>query len=344
MLVDREKLLSVLQTVTPGLTLKETVPQSACFVFSAGRVHTFNNQIYCSSPSPFGSDVIGALTAKPFLDLLSRLTDDELECEIHRTKKETGTSAEFRLYGGDKRSGIRIETDVQLPISSIEPPGDWNPLDSGFGDAVAVVSECAAASDNDWRLTCVHISPNYVEACDRYQAVRFPIKTPIESSVLLRASAVSKLTAMGATEFSVTPNWMHFRNTDGLVFACRKFPDEFLEISQHFSTDGGKIITLPGGLDGAVAKAEVFSAENSGGNMLQVVLREGSLYVKGMGAHGWYQERKQVQYDGPRLDFRISPKTLVSVMKRSNECHFLDTKIIINTGKYLYLTVTQSAE
>ena len=48
MKINRMNLLNVLESVHPGLSKRDMVEQSACFVFQGGRVITFNDEIACS--------------------------------------------------------------------------------------------------------------------------------------------------------------------------------------------------------------------------------------------------------------------------------------------------------
>lgn len=340
MLVNREKLLHTLESVSPGLTTKEFLEQSSCFVFSGGRVHTFNNEIACSAPSLL-SDFRGAVTAKPLLELLSRLQDNELDIE---PVKEDGADKPSKLgirVGTDKRSFIRMEADVLLPIDAIEKPVEWKSLDKEFCEAVKIVHGCASTEENQFALTCVHISPDFLEACDRYQVARYPVKTPISEDILVRATSVSEISPFGMTEISETPSWLHFRNAAGLVVSCRRFKDSYRDMSAFVSDREDAIkVKLPGGLEEIISKTEIFSGESAVQKNVRVTLRDGKIKIKGEGASGSYEERKSVEYSGPPLDFYMNPKLLVSIGKKSLDCLLVKGRLVIDTLKYFYCSVT----
>ena len=66
-----------------GLSSKDNMEQSSCFVFRNGQVITYNGEICCTSPLtnaegvPF--DCYGAVPAKTLLQTLRKSPDDEIE-------------------------------------------------------------------------------------------------------------------------------------------------------------------------------------------------------------------------------------------------------------------------
>ena len=51
MKIQREELIRKLESVQPGLAVRETIEQSSTFVFYHGDVHTLNDEVYCRCPS-----------------------------------------------------------------------------------------------------------------------------------------------------------------------------------------------------------------------------------------------------------------------------------------------------
>lgn len=334
MKVNREKLLGLLELVSPGLAPKELVEQSSCIVFHKGAVCTFNDEIYCRVTSPL-PELTGAVAAKPLLDLLSRMDEDEVDI----TQEEKG----LLVKGKGKRAKINMEADVLLPIDSVETPTaeQWKPLDKDFSDAVGVVYSCAAAESSNFALTCVHIAPEYLEACDRFQLTRYPIPSPVEDSVLARAVSLAKIAPLAMTEMALTGAWIHFRNAAGLQLSCRRFLDKYMDLSPFMDRTGAAKISLPGSLEEIVSKAEIFSGDNKISNHMHVELRAGKLSIKGEGPQGWYEERRDVAYDGPAVAFLVAPKMLLSISKKSNDCCIRPGRLFVDSGKFFYATCTQ---
>lgn len=325
---NRQLLLAALESVSAGLASKEMVQQGSCFVFSKGRIHTFNDEVSASIKSPIQLE--GAIAAAPFVDLLSRLAEDEIGLE-----KADG---EIRLFGKGKKAGVRMENDVLLPIDSVDIPTEWKPVPEGFAEAVSIVKSCASSEASQFVLTCIHIHPEYLEACDRFQISRYPVATGVES--LVRAQSLAHMVSIGAQEICLTDSWVHFRNPSDLIMSFRRYLEDYQNLDGFLSQEDTEPIVLPGGLEDVVNKTSIFSKDNSRGDMVLVDLQHDTIIFEGRGATGWYKEKKNVAYSGPPVKFLIAPKLLLEVASKSNECRVGAGKLCITTQKFRYVTCT----
>lgn len=331
MRVNRENLLKVLVSVTPGLASREILEQSSCLVFHKGRVITFNDSVACSRESPL--DIKGAVKAKPVLDLLSKLTEDEIEIKVSET---------HLLVKGQKREAkIRMEQEVMLPIDSVEVPDDWRKLDAEFSEAIGIVATCASTEESQFELTCVHVHPDWLEACDRFQIARYPMKTGVQQPILVKAESLRKIVGFDMTEVCETASWIHFRNPAGLVLSCRRYLDQYKELGRYLTAEGTEPATLPGGLEDVVDRAQVFSIDNAAGNHLVVDLRADRVVIAGEGTTGAYREMKDAKYAGPPIKFLISPKLINEVIKKRTEVMIGERRIFVDSGKFLFSAVTE---
>lgn len=330
--VNREELLKALESVSPGLAAREIIEQSSCFVFENGRVFTFNDEVSCSRKSPL--EIAGAVKAAPLLELLTKLTEEYIEIGK--------VNSELRVKGSEgRKSLLRMEELVMLPIESIEPPEDWKPLHVDFSEAVSIVHSCASGEESQFVLTCIHIHPDFLEACDGSQIARYALETGVETPMLIRADSLRKILGLDMTEMSETESWVHFRNPAGLVLSCRRYLDEYKTLDRFISKDGLAPFTLPGGLEEVVSRAEIFSSENILGNNLEVDLSPDRIVVKGEGAYGWHKEMKKTKYAGDPIRFMIAPKLLVELTKKANECGVTEGRLFIDGGKFVFACSTE---
>ena len=328
-------MLGKLEAVSPGLAVREAVEQSSCFVFREGRVITFNDEIACSITCDIG--VEGAVAAKPLLDLLGKLAEKEIDIAA----KDGG--GEILVKGKGRRAGITLEAEITLPVGAVEPPTEWGALDPEFAEAVGVVQHCASKDANTFHLTCIHVTPDHVEACDNFQLARFPVATGVSEPCLVKRDSLKHVTGLGMTEVSETPSWLHFRNPAGLTLSVRRELGDYEDLTALLQMDGTPT-TLPGGLAEAVAKAEIFSAENAENNVVLVELKAGQLRLRGVGAAGWYEERKAVTWRGEPITFSIAPKLLVDITTRTNDCFIAPGRLKVDGGKFAYVTCLGKVE
>lgn len=329
MKINRADLLARLESVAPGLSPRETIEQSSCFVFRGGQAITFNEEIACSRELDLGLE--GAVTAEKVLKLLGKLTEETVDV--------TAADGELIVAGVRRRAGLRLDAEIALPVDSIEPPAEWRKLPDGFAEALRVCERCTGRDENRFYLTCVNVAPRWVEASDNQQVVRFRMRTGVETASLIRRESVRHVAEMGAVEFSETPTWLHFRNAEGLVLSCRRYVEDFPseEITKYLKT-GGTPVSLPKGLAEAADRAQDFSSDNAVTDAVTVELKAGRVRVTGAGASGWYKEEGKAGYQGEPLKFLISPAVLMKVTREHNEFLVGPSTLRVDAGAFQYLS------
>ncbi|MEK0337680.1 MAG: hypothetical protein QQN41_09645 [Nitrosopumilus sp.] len=330
MRINREKLLEQLESVSPGLSAKEIIEQSSCFVFQDKTVMTYNDEIACTQKSCL--TIKGAVTAMPFISILRKLKEDELEI--------TASKEELLIKGKRKKIGLKMDVGILLPIDSIEKPKKWKDLPEDFANAISIVHQCSGKDETKFSLTCGHLTPKWVEACDGYQAARYKMKMEVEKPTLVRKESIKYIIELDMTEFSETKNWIHFRNSSGLVLSCRRWVEDFPELSELLNVKGTPT-KFPKGLIEAVEKAEIFSAENAEDNQVEINLKPNKLRITGRGDSGYYQEVKNIKYEGKSLSFRVSAGLFADLIRHHNSCEITSDRLKVVTGKYSYVTVLQ---
>lgn len=329
--VNRAALLQKLEAVLPGTSTRDMIEQGNSFVFKNGRIYTFNDEVACIARSPIEDKTFtGAVQATPLLAILQKLEEEEVELDV--------VEGELIISGKRRKAGIRMDAEIHLPIDKLEVPKEWTPLHEDFVDAVSIVQECAGNDETKFILTCVHIHPKWVEACDNFQISRYKIKTGVKDPALVRRNAIKHIKHLGVTEFAETREWIHFRSSIGMQISCRRYIESFPDISPLIVMDDGNEINLPKGLAEACDKADIFSSENGDNNQVMVTLKPGKLYIKGQGASGWYSEVKKVSYAGEEFSFMISPKLLSEITKKHNTCRVSATRLKVGGGAFQYVT------
>jgi len=331
--LNRAEFLQSLEAVQPGLSNREIIEQSSCFVFQGKTVTTFNDEVACRQPVPI--KLTGAVQAAPLLSLLRKMLEDEIAID----EKD----GHLVVYGKKREGGVRMEKEILLPVDKVDTPKTWQPIHPDFLDAVNLVQQCASRDESQFHLTCLHISPKWIEACDNYQAVRYKVKTKVKEPTLVRHWAIAGICSVGMTEFAETESWLHFRNpSTNLVYSCRRFLHEYpVDISGMLETTGSKTV-LPKGLAEAADRAMIFSAEDKDNNVVLVSLKPGRLRIRGQSVSGYYHESRKIAYDGEAMEFVISPELLIELTKRHNDCEIGPGALIVDGGKYRYISCLEN--
>lgn len=327
--VNREEFLRVLDSVQPGLSPRELLEQSTCFIFNDSTVATFNGEVYCRANLPF-KGLTGAVGSAKLLEVLRKLPDTEIVIDVR--------NGEIVFSGKKRWSGLKLEQEILLPVDQIEEPGEWRELPKGFSEAVDAVQQCAGADQNKFALTCVHLTPQWIEATDDTQLCRWKIDLPLERPTMVRQSSIKHVVSMGLTKISQSENWLHFRGPGPakVQLSCLCYMDDFPDISPGLKVKGNKV-NLPSGLVDAVETAKIFSQENEGGDYVLVQVKPGKLMVKGIGVTGWYKESKKATYTGETFSFMAPPKVLAEVVKRHTECLINPSRLMIKGPNFTYV-------
>ena len=341
MQINREKFWNVLERVKHGLSTREFIEQSSCYVFKDGHVMTFNDEVACRmklDEETVGGNlnITGAIQATALLSILEKMNEEHLEV----LDSDNG-QVEFR--GKRRRFGIVRESEVFLPIDKVEKPDTWQELSRDFTEAVGLVSHCVSTDDAKFLLTCIHIHPDYIEACDNLQILRVDTKTKIKSPILVRGTSLASITSLGMDSFSVTKSWIHFKNHEGLVLSCRAYREDYPDLEKMMKVEGSSIV-IPKGLKEAAECAAVFGVDRAGEAQVMVTLRDGKVRIRGEGITGFYEELKQVAYDGPPLQFVIAPDLLKHISEKYKEATLSDSKLMAKGGSWTYITVLGKVE
>jgi len=338
MLINREQLLKELDSVSAGLSTREIIEQSSCFAFTKKRVMTFNDDVACVHSTSL--KIKGAVPSAPLLNILRKLTDDELN--IICVQGEEGSSLEISTKR--KKVTIRIEDEIMLPINTVETAEEWKKLPSDFEEAIRIIKECAGTDETKFNLTCINITPKWIEACDGYRLARWSMPIKIAEPIQVRADAIRHVLALGMIEFGETDSWLHFRNDDGLVMSCRKYKTDYVNLSKHLKVTGSPI-TLPKNLVEGIEAADVFSSESvEGSNQITVLLKQNKIKIVGEGVNGKYEQVGKVKYNGPKIKFLISPTILIDILQKHTTAELSDSKLKVQVGKYRYVTAISSQE
>lgn len=329
MKINREQLLNDLETVKAGLSPREFIEQSSCFVFQDGHVMTFNDEVACRKATEL--DITGAVQATNFLAILEKMEEPELMVREN-------ANGELEFKGKNKGFGITKDAEIFLPIDKVETPKKWTTLPKEFTEAVGLVQHCVSGDESKFLLTCIHLTPDHIEACDNLQIMRCTVKTGITKPVLVRGSSLAHITSLGMDQMSVTKSWIHFKNHDGLILSCRTYSENYPDLEKLMKVKGNDIV-IPKGLKEACERAAVFATDKSGDPQVHVKIAEGRVRLTGKGLTGWFKEVKKVTYEGPSISFVIAPDLLKYISETYSDAKISDSKLRAAGGHWEYVTV-----
>ena len=330
MKIDLSDFVEQLQQIRPGLSPRAITEQSDHFVFKDGKIITYNEEVMCSTPTPL--KIHGTTPADQLLEQIRKFSKRFKVAGIQQVKNQ------IKVATGPKNwSMFRLNRTISLPVEEVDQPKKWVKVKPEFTQALQMVVSCAStAIEQSFMLVCVHMTPEFVEACDAMQTARYKIKLPFKNSMLVRKSAIVGAVGLDITAISVTKSWLHMRDESGLTYSCRRYIDPYRSLDDLFKMKGQKIV-LPTVFDNAVEYCNTFSKQNPD-DYVTIRLSKGRMLVETTATRGSHHCEEQVKYSGPDLAFSISPSIVREIMNRGNRAIVNKSQMKVVAGPLTYLT------
>ena len=328
MKIKKTELLKALAQVKPGLAAKEAIEQSTSFVFINGFVATYNDEIAVSLP--IDMELGGAVQSRELFALLNKIKDDEITVSIDDN--------EFRIQGKKFKSGIRLESEIVLPLDFLKAELEYFPIPVEFEDGVQVCLFSAAQENVSPVLSNIHVKSNYVESCDNFRLTRFKLPAAVEHEMTIPSTAARHLVGYSFNNYAIDDGWIHFRQEEtGLVYSCRTFEETYPDLEQFLQVKGSAI-KLPDELRDVLDRSGIFSAASDGTeNLVQITVGDNWCVVRGENDNGWIEEKIRVKTKGATIAFQVSPKILQDILSRSNKATLSPKSLKFVSSKFTHV-------
>ena len=329
MRIKRDDLLKELRIVEGGISDKETVEQSNCFVFQKDMVMTHNDEVACQTKCCL--PITGAVNAKMLLKTLATWPYEYIEFKSTKNK--------LRFRGKDAKGALRMESQILLPISKIGIPKKWKKLPKEFQESIKLVGGCVSKNSAAPHLCCINFLPDWMEACDGVQAGRLTIKLPFKESTLIKRDSLRWVQNASVTAVGMTKNWVHFKNKDGLIISCRKFIEDYPtdKLTVIFKTKGVPA-KLPKELKDVVGRLDYYLDDSAVTQWLIVEIDKDHIEITGSGNSGKQTITKKAKYKGEAIGFNINPSLLRELGREHDKCRISKNIIKIEKDNFQYIT------
>jgi len=338
MQIKKSELQAALEIVKPGLANKEIIEQTCSFAFLNDKVITYNDEISISHPVK-GLEIQGAIQAQELYALLSKIKKEEIELEIKDN--------EILLKSGRAKAGIRIQSEIKLPLHEIGKIQEWKPLPEAFSRACRFVSSACGRDMSRPVLTCVHVNKEgFVEASDNCRISRFSLEEsmPVDT-FLIPATSILEVIKLPITKIAEGEGWIHFKTEEKTIVSCRVFSDKFPDTSSALKVEGEKII-FPTTLKDMLDKAMVFSKrDHSLDENVTILLNNKKITVKSQSDTGWFEEVEKLEEAiNGELIFNITPYLLRDILNQQHICILSNRMMRFEGESWEYVTTLREKE
>jgi DNA polymerase III sliding clamp (beta) subunit (PCNA family) len=330
MKIKRLELLEALEIVRPGLaTGKEVIEQSSSFAFRGGRVITYNDEISIAHKIE-GMDLEGAIKAEELYQLLGKIKAEEISIAT--------TDNELRIKAGRSRAGIKLQTEIKLPLDEISEIGDWEPIPEDLIPNLSMALPCVGREASRPVLQNIHIRKDgKVEASDSLRAIQcVGTELPIPTC-LIPGSTVRELIHYPLTEMSHNQGWLHFKTKQGTIISCRTVNDNYVNVDEVIHVKGEEI-HLPDNLGEILEKAAIFvKGDKAVKEEVEIRFAEGKMVIRGEGNYGWFQEQADLDYKGEEVTITVNPTMLKTIASKVKRCVLGENSMRFDGESWIYI-------
>ena len=326
--IKRETFIKQLESVVSGTVSKELLEQSSCFIFTKGRIVTFNDVITASVPTEL--KLKGAVPADALLKLLKKIKDEDIK--VSQDGPKIYIKGRLKKKDGDYfEAEFNTNEEIIIPIDDIGFPEKFTKLPTNFRRLVKLACMTAGTALGEPLLLCIHICKDKIESCDNDRITIGTFDKALKMDVLVHAQTIAEVNRQEITAVAVLDGWLHFKEKSGAVLSCRLVDEKYINLKQYLPEGKGKKITFPDEVKHILDRADVFCrAEDSLEKRVSLRLSDKGLVLTSQNTSGKYTERKKLKkYNGPKISFEdINPDFLKDVLSLSNTVTLVDGSIV----------------
>jgi DNA polymerase III sliding clamp (beta) subunit (PCNA family) len=342
MKINKNDLLTVLDTVKPGLSSKEIIDQTTSFVFNNDNVYTYNDEVSVAAhfPMPFN----GAIKATELFDFLKKVKNDEVDITFN---EET---SEVVLKAGRAQVGFTLANKIVLPLEEeLSEKSEWSKLPKRFLEAIRFTIPCASNDMSNPKITCINLTKKgFVEATDNFRIAQYNMKRkmPVKDTII-PATSLKEVLKLTPKFVSQGNGWVHFKNDNDVVISCRVFDESFVKIQNIIDhVEEGILFDFPEGLSEVLTKAEIFTktqSKLSDDAIVDIVVANKKLLVKCQSETAWFKESISMkEYKGENFSFSITPYLLKFIIEQTNTCLIMSNMLRFESENWVYVSSLSS--
>ena len=341
MKIDKEQLKNALAIVKPALANSDIIEQATSFAFFDDMVVAFNNEISITHPIK-DIGIKGAIAAEELYAFLSKITSKEIDLE---NIKNT-----IVLKSGRLKATFAIEHKILLPVKEeITKKGKWKSLNDDFLEAIKTTANVASTSNDDPKITCVHINKKgFIESTDNFRVMFYKIKnTPIDKTVLLPAESIKHILQISPSKISFSKGWLHFKNSEETVISCRTFKDTFPDTSKikALVKNESTTIVFPDEIVDSLDRARIFTeAKQKIDESVTIIIDKKECSISSESATGQFKEILPIKYKGKKLEFTVTPYILMEILKNTKTCYYSSPNLIFKDANWFYSSATRNSK
>lgn len=317
MKINKTQFQQALAIVKPGLLNKEILAQTTSFAFIGGRVVTYNDEISISHPLK-QIDFEGAVNGQELYELLSRITKEEIDMTV--------TDTELLISAGRIKAGLRLESEIKLPLMELPKKLEKIPNPERFIHLLEMAMWTCSTDLSKIKLTCVCVKEDgTILGSDGYRLMHgVGDASPVEQ-FLIPATSAEEVIRINPTHVNVDKAWVHFKNDAGTFISSRRLEDDYIDdelIKDILKITKGKNLQFPSKMEEMLDRVWQFAKRDFAlEEKVEVSIDGGKIALKAntQSTGSWIEEKASIECD-KSLSFLITPSLFGDILKKTNSC------------------------
>lgn len=329
MQLDRVEFKEQLEQAQMAVTTTEILEQSNHFVFDDGQVISFSDEILFRSPSLL-KNVTACVLASDLMKVVTKLPDETIDISVK--------DGSMLVKGKNRRVSLTCSEEIFLPYKDIPIPTKWKKVGAEFLPGLVAASRNCGKDATLYLTSCVHVTPDHIEATDNFRFYRKTIPTKVKRNTLIPASTIISISKEEVLAISdANKGWLHVKFGNGAVGSLKCSHEKYIDgVEAILDIDGLKRIKLPSNLSEIIDRAQIMN-ENNYDASISVKLAKNLITLFSRKESGWYRERKKVKYTGDELSFCVHPKFFEEVLSHTHTVETNGQRMKIEEGSAVFV-------
>lgn len=332
MKVNRQKLVSILSAIKPGLAKKQIVEEAAHFIFTGEDVLTYNDNICIIHP--FQTDFKCSIAANEFYKIMANIETNEVELFLEDNK--------LKIYA-DKTKANLATSDGEKILSMInnfklnQVMKNLIPLPEDFLKGAELCKFSASKNASNPILTCISIDKDSMTSSDDLRISQYKMKKSINCSILIPAKSVMELIKFPVIDYYISTGWIFFATKEDILFCSRLVTGKYYDCSEFFSFERGIEIDLPKEISKMIEISSILTeGEYDTDKFVDFEISNGKIKCKGENSVGWIENEIET-VSKSTIKFSINPLFLIKILEYSSKMIYKDNRVLFSFDNFQHL-------
>jgi DNA polymerase III sliding clamp (beta) subunit (PCNA family) len=323
--------LEVLNAVTPD----KIVQHSDSVYFSGTQMVTFNGEICLQKK--IETEFTGAVNCKTLTAIVNKNGTREID---FIRPENSGILVRY------KKSSTVLGTEDSYEPPTIKRPdkAEWKTLPKDFIKNIRSVSGVTSSKSVEPVKTSIHIKDSRVEAGDGFRIMIIESDETMSDEIFIRCDHIKVLEKLEPSSYSVSKDWIHFKNGKGFLLSLRKLNITYPDLKEIFeNNNGGDSLTITDDVISSLEQASIIMDQTSETtDCVTVEIMNKNIKISVQSKSGKFRNVIPINSD-IETKFLINPKFLIDMLLNDNHFKVSERALTMESKNIRYLVCLISA-